>query len=1094
VRRLYLLCSSFLLLSVLSGVVLAQEDAPRPQPGDPPRADLITVTPADEAGEVTISGAQNAVFPTAQLTIRNLYTQDVVYTQAGISGSFSVGIFGEGSTPFLISPTQGTIPAALQDRPGSLPGGPATIVWGGLPQVDGERVRFSVAGALGEEERWAAQGEINRVLFDPEDPQPLAMRLDMIVPLPSGGQADLRFIASLELLPIAVRDANGLRPVGSIASNNGWSGVLTPSGLAIDDIGTTIPIGEAVANSDDIATVLEGLAFSFAFENRLPGSLLPGLYVPVVRPLIRAGDARPEPLYANAVYGSSTVEHADLVRLPLVLNVGGVGDVPLPFALFMDTPSDGGRGVLPAESEGISLSNRVRYNPPTYILPPNGLDGTPLPYTLEPYLPQMLANAYDQAVAPLIPFAGEIGSLSVTVEAPDGTRTRSGALPIRQARIGTEVLDERALFGVRSPLDMYALTTLNSALSAHPFTQYGEHTITVQSNLSDVLGNTYVGGGIYRVLIAEQIDMTPAALPGTPFELGDALHAGLRIAPSVAADVRVTVRVYPLDGSAVEELVIEGQANSGGVFQPESPVIFETPGEYVVDYDVRYTDAEGRLWAGSLRSAGVIASGGAEFVARGERGLWGIALEPQQAWYSAERVLANAGLDAEENPIILRAPYHSGDAAWVPDGTDGGIAPTFSVQDVFGSYAAWLINGANTDASPFGGALRQRVAALELPVALLAEDADPYNPASAAAPINQGYRYVSLVRPNVTLRQFISGSLLPTLPVWVDMDDPSNGQLGAGFAGAQPGDYFFMFGGTILRNSEIGIANSGIYGAVGMVTEADATPGARIASPARGADGAADAGALLVLPNDSYDAFLLPTGIQPGDVLTLGDPVVVSGQTAPALPVTVAVTLTSPSGTQRQTFGRANAVGYYYDPTQDFAVDETGVWTVDIQVVVDAQTSAGQPNPPFAFGGIPGSPSGRYLFYVIERPGDLLERAARADITIPSALPYNFSFTLPQDWTGEAISYTLRADGYVLEQGDLRFSGRTFTYQHNPTNINRRFPNMEVEARVDGAAASDVRQLTFFVRATDENGAPRLLYRIYHFFHDRLISLNEEAQ
>jgi hypothetical protein len=1096
VRRLQLSFSLLLALVCLSGAALAQSDFPRLQPGDPPRAQLITVEPANEAGEVVINGAQNAVFPTAQVAIRNLYTGDAVYTQAGITGSFSARLYGPGNTPFLISPVQGNIPDAVRDRPGSLPGGPATIVWGALPEAEGDGVRFTLSGALGSE-RWAARGLINQTTFNPDDPQQLELSLDITVPAPQIDLSGVRYIATLELLPIAVLRDGVLAPVGSVASNNGWSGVLTPSGLAIDDLAATIPLGEVVANSSDLTPVLEGLSFTFDFEIRLSASLPPGLYVPLLRPRIRNGEMLPEPLFANSVYGISETSDAALARLPLVLNVGEVSDVPLTAALMIDTPSDGGRGILPEDSAGLALSNRVRFNPLTYIVPLNAPTGDPATYSLEPALPQMLANSYFTSEPPLIPFGAEAGSLDVTVTAPDGTRNPTGERAILQASIGSDATDERARFGVQSPVDLYAITTFEPSLMRYSFEQYGEYIVSATAELRDVFDNTYTIGGDYRIVVAELLDMTPAALPGTPFELGNALNAGLRIAPSAPADVTVRVVVFPLDGSAPQETLLEGQATSHGIFQPDAPVVFETPGEYLIEYEARYTDAEGRLWAGSLRSAGVIASGERGYAARGERGFSSPELPAPQAWYSAERVLANAGLDVQDETLVVRMPYHTGDVLWIEDDIARSVDPRLSLYDVTGNYAVWLINGATTDASPFGDALRERVGLLELPVALLAADADPYDPAlnTPDAAVNEGYRYVTIARPNVTMRQMVLGSVEPTLPTWVDMDDPLNQQIGAGFAGVQPGDYFFMFGGAVLHNDELGVQNSSIYASVGVVLDSDAEPGTRIAPPARGADGAADFGALFTLPNDSYDAFFVPTGVQAGDVFTVGERVALSGQAAPALPVTVGVTITSPSGAQRQTFGRANAVGYYYDPAQDFVVDEVGVWTVDVQVLVDAQTSAGQPQSPFPMGGVPGSASGRYLFYVVDDASELLPRETRADLSIPSALPYNFSFTLPQGWVGESISYTLRTDGYVVEQGDLRFSGRTFSYQHNPTNINRRFPNIEVEAREDGASASDAERVTFYVRATDENGAQRVLYRVYHFFHDRLISLDEgEAQ
>ncbi|HEX2621768.1 MAG TPA: hypothetical protein VHL11_16535, partial [Phototrophicaceae bacterium] len=84
--------------------------------GDPPIASLITVSPPDAQGNVTISGAAGAVFPGAQVAVRNLFTEQTTYTNAGITGSFSVVLFATGSTPFWISAAT-AIPPELRDIP-----------------------------------------------------------------------------------------------------------------------------------------------------------------------------------------------------------------------------------------------------------------------------------------------------------------------------------------------------------------------------------------------------------------------------------------------------------------------------------------------------------------------------------------------------------------------------------------------------------------------------------------------------------------------------------------------------------------------------------------------------------------------------------------------------------------------------------------------------------------------------------------------------------------------------------------------------------------------------------------------------------------
>ncbi|MEO6760357.1 MAG: hypothetical protein ABIO24_12945, partial [Saprospiraceae bacterium] len=116
----------------LSGAAVGAEG--RLKPGDPPIAALISVSQPDADGNVTISGAAGAVFPAAQLAIRNLYTGDTVYTLAGITGTFTAILYGPNHTPFWISPAP-NIPIELRDKPGSLPGGPGTIVYDGFSQT-----------------------------------------------------------------------------------------------------------------------------------------------------------------------------------------------------------------------------------------------------------------------------------------------------------------------------------------------------------------------------------------------------------------------------------------------------------------------------------------------------------------------------------------------------------------------------------------------------------------------------------------------------------------------------------------------------------------------------------------------------------------------------------------------------------------------------------------------------------------------------------------------------------------------------------------------------------------------------------------------
>ncbi|MBE0691142.1 MAG: hypothetical protein IH587_13565, partial [Anaerolineae bacterium] len=763
--------------------------------------------------------------------------------------------------------------------------------------------------------------------------------------------------------------------------------------------------------------------------------------------------------------------------------------ISLPWALLMNIPSDGSRGVLPADTNEYALSNRVHFNSPSYIVPLNA-DGAPAVYSLEPHLLMQLPNAYDLSAPPLIPLLFPGGRLSVAVEAPDGSVFAPGNLPVLQNQLSSPALDEREQFGRQSPVDTYQLTTLNPAISRFSFSQYGEHIISLTGEFEDIFGNRYTGGGEYHVLVAEMLDLSPAVLSGTPFEVGNALNAGLHIAPAVPAQVTVTVRTYPLSGGAPTEQIYEGTANEHGYYFPEAAsFVFDQPGEYVVDYEARYQDSDGRLWAGSLRSAGVIAGDNTDYVAHGARGLANFTQGLQPAWYRAERLLE--ARNQTVSPMIVNAPYHSGDVLWVTDNATSALAPVVNLQDRLGNYENWLLAGVSTDASNYGSAIRRDATIDQLPAALLGEDARPYDPTRSASPASWGYSYVSVMHPGFSVRQLVSGAALPSLPIWADMQDPVNKQIGAGVTGLTAGDYVFLFGGALVDNPEIDVRASAIYGAVAMIVENDDANGTRIAPPARGADGGADGGALLVIDDAAYDTFFLPTGVQPGDILRTGDTFAFSGQAAPARAARIDVRVTAPDGTVRTFNGRANAIGYYYEPANDFALDESGVWTVDVLVTQDGLTSAGETQPPYLTGGILGAPDGHFSFYVAEPDSTQIEVATRQDIQIPAALPYNFNFTVPNGWTDVAVYYTLVTPGYLLEQGTLRLSGSSFSYQHNPTNIARRFPNLEVDGRAHGAAASDSRRLTIILVGRDEVGRERTLYRTFTIFHDRLISLTD---
>jgi hypothetical protein len=1242
---------AFLLaISVLTLSGVRAQNSTRLEVGDPPVISAITVSEPDANGIVTISGVPGAVFPNARLAIRNLYTEQLTYTTAGITGSFNAQIYGPGNTPFWISPVFGTIPAVLQDVPGSLPGGPGAILNGPFPEtrqapaepivqivLDGEvsdwaayprarlslptryalrnattlyfaasdleaeyaqltlvmtvdaatyeltidplvpqigalrrtapderdlgnipvafavadnvlelrvhvedirldaetvtlnqvRVlgeggavlnadtvdatlepgteidgiarpesqlgtgftRFTLAGAVAAGvSNWEAQGRIDRLDVSDRS-EPVIIELDVALDAPDIGEnlLDVRMVGEISLQPVVAQTGEQTMIVGSIDTNNGWSNVLTPSGLAIDNLHSEVILGEAAAEAGQILHDGDTLNFGLDFALTISDDVPDGLYVPVFKGYIEEGRDRTA-WEANGVLGTGDgISRQPITRLPLVVNVGETGAAHLVWTLFADDPSDGSRGLLSDEDAGqVALSNRVRFNSPTYILQPtNPATGEPVAYPLEPYLLNQMPNDYDSSAAPLIPFQFPSGRLNVLVTRPDGTVDDLGSAPILQNQLSTEAVDERARYGESVPVDIYRLATLNPLFNDYLFDQYGDYTINLSGTLQDVWGNRYEGGGTYRLLVAEQMDLTPGVLPGTPFEVGDALNPVLHIAPGVPADVTITLRVYPLDGGRVRENVLTGQANRYGYFHTVEEVLrLAEAGEYTLDYEARYTDTDGRLWAGSLRSAGVIANPDGALIAHGERGLVEADGDMSPAWFNGRHYATSLGLD-EDNPVP-NAPYHSGDVAWIADGLDAGIMPIVRVQDTVGEYQAWLINAANAGAN-----IAERAVTDALPVTMLTDSDTTFGaPLMPDRVVNQGYTYFSAVRPGVTARQFVLGADDGGLPLRLDLDDHYNDQIGVGLNGDMPGDYLFLFGGAVLRNEAAGTAETAIYGAVAAVISADDDIGPRVYPPYRGEAGGGDGGALVIVQEDETEMFFQPTAVMPGETLTEGDTLSIAGQVAPTLPSIVSVRITSPTGHLHEFEGTANAIGYFYNPANDFAVDEIGVWTVDVEVRHEGLTSAGPVEPPPPTGGVLGAVDGRFSVYVVAPDAQLLP-TERYDYVFPAASPFNFSFPVPEGWTNVQVYHTLTMPGYVIEDGSLPVTGNSFGYQYNPTRIKRSFSNFENEGRVDGPAVSDPLTLVIVATGTDEEGRFQVRSRTYNVLHDRILSLEQ---
>jgi hypothetical protein len=1061
--RMVLLCGlALLLLGLYAPAVFAQGFTPdvtrRPNPGDPPNTLLIGVSAPDERGRVTVSGSPNSVYPLAYLAVRNLHTYETRFTQAGIGGAFSATLTGAADTPFLIMPSPVPWPENV-DRttyPGALPGGPGAIVTGESRALSPTGpVAFTTGGTLAGDRFWTAEGTTPTLRPAPGQPWEVALTVRFREPNPP----NLAIGARLVLEPVlgAFTDSTALLATSADADGSA-SG---EAGFAYDEDIIAATQVEAVT---DAFNQFEAAVFTLRFS--VPADRLrEGRYVPRLIGFTQSADGTRTLWEA---IGQRTPGAPYTTLLPVVVTVGQPSPTPLHVRLFADDPSGGARG-LPVAAPGAGGDAAFT---PLYVLPP--LDGqeAPIEYALEPYLPDLLANRADRTTPPRIPFDFAASRYSIVVTPPRG-RQAEYAGRFYSGLVSSDAPSDAARFGTTSPIDPYRLSTLNPDLFRRVFSEQGDYLIRVEIVLNDRFGNSYRAEGEAVVTLAQPLVLTPALLAGTPVVHGSAIDPSVHIAPAVPAEVT-------LNWSVGEPARVRAMANAHGIAHMGEPLVVEGRAPvWRFAYSARYTDPDGRLWAGSRAASGIVLAEAplpadedpSAVLVRsglgGRRGLAAPAAAPDDAWYTSRRLLERAGLNPDQ-PVTAFYPFHPGDVLWLPDGADW--AAHAAASRVVADPA--LADPAGADAPlAVPSALRLIMAASRPDAAVRTFDR-----VFDAAPGQH-----SPVQPLMLAGRFGEDA------VW-NTDDRLAEQVGAGFAGLRATDPVFILGGAAWE--EAGVSRRAGYSALVIITDEEQ---ARVMPPARGADGGPDGGPLVSIRGRAYDMFFHPTGVRPGDVLAPGDPIRISGYAAPLVAADVTAVITAPDGTTATVSGRANPFGLFYNPAADLVADQIGAWTVRVTTRFTGETRAGETTPPYPVGGVLGTTDDTFLFFVAGDRDALAWDDRLNDEPIPAVLPYNFNFTVPEGWGDARVYRVLATPGLTLETGELRLSGRSFTYQHRPVDLQRANPALEPETRVSGPSASDAKRLTLVITATGPEGEPVIAARTFTIWHDRLITLQPNA-
>ena len=269
-----------------------------------------------------------------------------------------------------------------------------------------------------------------------------------------------------------------------------------------------------------------------------------------------------------------------------------------------------------------------------------------------------------------------------------------------------------------------------------------------------------------------------------------------------------------------------------------------------------------------------------------------------------------------------------------------------------------------------------------------------------------------------------------------------------------------------------------IYGSLFVLLPENDPDGTRTFPPFQGNGGGPSGGPLFTLKGEDIDLFMHLTGVRPGSVLETGNTFALVGAIGPTLPAKVAYTVTAPDGSRRTFRGQANSIGYYYEPDDNFIVDQPGRYTVDLQATYDGSTSAGRVTSPFPQGARTRHGTGPFLSVcrLPSQPAPLTVDLPRHDfLTAPADFTVTASAPAGPTLTGGHM--TALIPGVILEDGPLSVRNNGLTYDYDPVGLAAGVPILDVE-RDGQPVAADVVTVSLFGQGTDSAGQPHYAARV----------------
>ena len=1024
-----------------------------------------------ENGFTEVMGAPGAIPGPLPVYIVSPNTAFATLTQAGADGSFSTQIVAPPSSWVIVKydPTGGQWLShnALKDsRPTSVNAAPGTMLQVPFETSSASGVPFTISGTtLPGHIDFTLEGSMTGA-FQPGSPVSVSGTATAYVAAGStGAMAGQRLNLHVTLIPLFDAQGNA-----RMAANQFFSNILTPTGLPVEHwMGPTLGGSGLETEPLSPSGTANVLSAPFSLTLHIPDDTPSGTYGMWLETFDFSltegslGGNRPDvnPFMANHALAFPPFE------------VGAPATPKLIWTLLTDVISaDGSRGTIAAEdSQDFQIANRIAIQSHRFIIPNRSKDnGQLITYRLEPYLPMV---AHGDRYIPNVPnptFKFPSGSLNVEITGPDGLREALGPAPFTSSSTRTPASSQGGLLdnGGGHLAEVFPLST-NSGLFDYQFPAYGEYEIRMSGRVEDVYGNSYDGGGTYRVFIAEPLDIEPAVLPMTPLEVGNFFNPGIAVLPGVPATVEVEVTLLvESDPSRRIEYAISGTANPFGTFSAplDSPRIEMTgPGELLVQTTATYTDGEGVLWMAATRWGQVVASPDTTLVAHGRRGRDDTPAEDATLWFNSP---------ASDSTAHINLPYATGDILW-QTGDDAARA-IITVQDTEGLVEAAILDwdsqgnyhsrGDHANPRP---SLEQRVRLDELPLGFATLNG--YNAALAPEDIvTYGYWYSGVQRPGERVREIIGDDDIGT--AYWRFGESYGLQPGMGVEGDLPNDFKFQFGGAVFRDTTRSLNRYGIYASLWVHLPDDDLVGSRVFPPFQGSNGGPSGGPIMALAGEEIDAFVVPLGVRPGTILEVGDSFSFSAQMAPTLPAAAEIKITGPGGFSQTISGRANAIGYFYQPHQDFQVTTPGVYSVEVTATFDSSTSAGPMSPPYPTGTVLGAVNRGFEIYVVPNKGPILLTPHSAFSTVRGMSSVPLIVESVGETSSGTVHYTIGMPGFLLEEGAVDLTDGWATVTYDPLRLVRTFPNIDTasgKTRLSHAGLVDTVWISVMLEGDDSS-------------------------